>query len=177
MEYWQTKWVWEKPSRPLQCLPLWPVIKALGDHISSLFQPPSSWTGRWSSKGGVLASRYLPISGTKRNEESRDTAGAKRTHFTFALLRTSLWSRIILLSEERSGTIWCLMRRRTSRISKVKDGKRFSASTLKGDFSWLVHPCRMMWWSSGHSCISWCRTSSPTSRISKSGSPILSPNL
>ena len=92
----------------------------------------------------------------------------------FASLLTSSLFRTTLPFAARNGITWCLTKHRTSRISRVKDGRHCFASIPSEDYYWLVLLFRTTWWSSGHSCTSWCHKSSVISKTLKSGSQILS---
>ena len=168
------KWVSVRPFRLYPCWPLSLVIRESGVLILLSCPPQSLWIGKWNSRDGAQASKSWPTLVLRRRGRSSAMGGAKRTRSIFASLLTNWSSRIILLSEEKSGTTWFLMRRKILRTSKVRDGRPYFVSIPSVDSFLQEHHCKTTWWSFGPWCTSLCPKSSQTCKISKTGSRTLS---
>ena len=124
-EFLQMRWVLVKLSKPsLSWHPLL-VKKEFGVLIWLLFQQPLSWIGKWNLDDGVPPLKFWPILDLKKNERWKEQDGLRTTLSMSVSHHISLWSRIILLFEERNGTIWSLMKPKISKIFDLRDGKLY----------------------------------------------------
>ncbi len=148
------KWDWARLFKLFLCWLHSHAIKVFGVLIWLWFLQLLSSTGRWSLRNGALDSRFSLTSAPKKKEKWRDMVGAKITHSMSVLLLINSSFKTTLLLGERNGTIWFLMKLKTSRTLSLKDGKLYLDLILKEDFYLQAPLYRMMSWSSGPSCIS-----------------------